>query len=201
MRCVLQRDGLSGRSLRLGGAPWPRAIRRVFSDPTLVKKETKVTGRGTEEMKTNDVTNRFRAGSVGIGIELGRPSVGSTFIDVQRMSRALAQRGIRFERRNPLTKLIDEHTGDIDESILPERVLSAILEFVVPLDDLKEVLETILATAETLNTVFSLDMIYLNDPETKKRAMEILADIGLPPSLAGKTNVGLGRRTNEGVTA
>ena len=172
---------------------WPRSIRRVFSDPTLIKKETKVTGRGTEEMKTNDVTGRFKAGAVGLGIELGRPSVGSSFVDVQRMSQALAQKGIALEPKNPLTKLIDPKTGDIDQSILHERVLSAILEFVVPLDDLENVLNTIIAAADQLDTVFSLDVIYLNDETTRKRTMEILAKAGVPPSLAGKTNVGLGR--------
>lgn len=172
---------------------WPRVIRRVFSDPTLIKKDTKVTGRGTEEMKTNDVTGRFKAGQVGLGIELGRPSVGASFRDVEMMSSALAKAGIKLEEKNPLTKLVDPNTGEIDKSILDERVLSAILEFVVPLDGLEEVLKTILSTAEELETVFSLDLIYLNEEATRSRAMEILAQVGIDPSLAVKTNVGLGR--------
>jgi len=178
---------------------WPRVIRRVFSDPTLIKKDTKVTGRGTEEMKTNDVTGRFKAGQVGLGIELGRPSVGASFRDVEKMSSALAKAGIKLEEKNPLTKLIDPNTGEIDKSILDERVLSAILEFVVPLDGLEEVLKIILSTAEELETVFSLDLIYLNEEATRSRAMEILAQVGIDPSLAVKTNVGLGRSLAEEV--
>jgi len=41
-------------------APWPRSVRNVFSDPRKEHKETKIAGRGTEEMKTNDVTGRHR---------------------------------------------------------------------------------------------------------------------------------------------
>jgi len=178
---------------------WPRVIRRVFSDPTLIKKDTKVTGRGTEEMKTNDVTGRFKAGRVGLGIELGRPSVGASFRDVEKMSSGLVKAGIKLEEKNPLTKLIDPGTGEIDKSILDERVLSAILEFVVPLDGLQEILKTILSTADELDTVFSLDLIYLNDEATKVKAMEILAQAGIDPSLAVKTNVGLGRPRAEEV--
>jgi NAD-dependent dihydropyrimidine dehydrogenase PreA subunit len=172
---------------------WPRVIRRVFSDPTLIKKDTKVTGRGTEEMKTNDVTGRFKAGQVGLGIELGRPSVGASFRDVEKMSSVLAKAGIKLEEKNPLTKLINQDTGEIDRDILDERVLSAILEFVAPLDGLRGILKTILSTADELETVFSLDLIYLNEEATKSKAMEILAEVGISPSLAGKTNVGLGR--------
>ena len=172
---------------------WPRVIRRVFSDPTLIKKDTKVTGRGTEEMKTNDVTGRFKAGQVGLGIELGRPSVGASFRDVEKMSSVLAKAGVKLEEKNPLTKLINQNTGEIDRDILDERVLSAILEFVAPLDGLRGILKTILSAADELETVFSLDLIYLNEEATKSKAMEILAEVGISPSLAGKTNVGLGR--------
>ncbi|MBC8477856.1 MAG: 4Fe-4S binding protein, partial [Dehalococcoidia bacterium] len=34
-------------------APWPRSLRATFSDPRTEHKETKIAGRGTEEMKTN----------------------------------------------------------------------------------------------------------------------------------------------------
>ena len=36
----------------------PRSIRKFFSDPMATHVETKVPGRGTEEVKTNDVTGR-----------------------------------------------------------------------------------------------------------------------------------------------
>ena len=44
---------------------WPRSIRKFFSDPVSEHKETGIPGRGTEEMKTNDVTERFGYGEAG----------------------------------------------------------------------------------------------------------------------------------------
>jgi NAD-dependent dihydropyrimidine dehydrogenase PreA subunit len=41
---------------------YPRAIRAQFSDPGVWHPSTNQGGRGTEEMKTNDVTGRFRRG-------------------------------------------------------------------------------------------------------------------------------------------
>ncbi len=59
--------------------PWPREVRAILSNPLTEYKGSQVPGRGTEEMKTNDVSGRFRPGEVGVGIELGRPGVGATF--------------------------------------------------------------------------------------------------------------------------
>ena len=46
---------------------WPRILRKAFSDPLYVHEGTDVPGRGTEEMKTNDVTGRFLDGYIGVG--------------------------------------------------------------------------------------------------------------------------------------
>lgn len=48
---------------------WPRSVRSIMSDPLTITKESGIAGRGTEEMKTNDVTGRFRYSYVGVGIE------------------------------------------------------------------------------------------------------------------------------------
>ena len=42
-------------------------------------ESTGVEGRGTEEVKTNDVSGRVKMGEVGFTIELGRPGVGVRF--------------------------------------------------------------------------------------------------------------------------
>jgi ferredoxin len=42
---------------------WPRVVRRAFSDPRVPHESTGVEGRGTEEVKTNDVSNRVKSGS------------------------------------------------------------------------------------------------------------------------------------------
>lgn len=58
----------------------PRTIREI-SNPT-IRKVTGIPGRGTEEVKTNDVTGRIQREEIGLCIDIGRPNVGTTIEDV-----------------------------------------------------------------------------------------------------------------------
>src|SRR5438132_1023120 len=108
---------------------WPRVVRRAFSDPRVPHESTGVSGRGTEEVKTNDVSGRVKVGEVGFTIEFGRPGVGVWFSDIQKMAWAMAKAGVSFEKKNPVTSLMtDVATGTLREDILGEKVMSAILE-------------------------------------------------------------------------
>src|SRR5437588_794253 len=78
---------------------WPRIVRRAFSDPQVTHESTGVHGRGTEEVKTNDVTHRVGIGEVGYVVEFGRPTVGVRFRDIEKMPRGLAGIGIGFESK------------------------------------------------------------------------------------------------------
>ena len=42
---------------------WPRTVRSILSDVLTVCVESGISGRGTEEMKTNEVTGRYRRGT------------------------------------------------------------------------------------------------------------------------------------------
>lgn len=112
---------------------WPRQVRSQMSDVTTVYRG--VNGRGTEEMKTNDVTHRFKKGFAGIAVELGRPQVSTTMRDLEKVSRVVAAHGATFEECNPITSyIIDKSIGQIDPQILDERVISGIIEVTVPID-------------------------------------------------------------------
>ena len=93
----------------------PRLIRQIFSDPVVEHKSTGIKGRGTEEVKTNDVSLRISPGEVGYTIEFGRPGVGVRFSDIQAMTRTLAKEpGVTFEKNNPITHLMtDTRSGDL----------------------------------------------------------------------------------------
>ncbi|MCC6536443.1 MAG: 4Fe-4S binding protein, partial [Bryobacterales bacterium] len=113
---------------------WPRIVRRAFSDPRVPHESTGVEGRGTEEVKTNDVSGRVLVGEVGFTIEFGRPGVGVRFRDINKMTRRLAQAGIPFEKKNPITTLLkNQESGEIRDDILDEKIMSAIVEIKVPL--------------------------------------------------------------------
>ncbi len=173
---------------------WPRSIRARFSDPIVVNPETRIPGRGTEEMKTNDVTGRYKHGFLGIAVELGRPGIGASFMDIQKVTRACAQYPIQFCPENPITTLItDTNSGDINPEILGERVLSAIVELVVPIEHTPAILKTLCEVSEELKTVFSLNTITLVDPDESIPMFSLLNGMGFTPSANGKNNMGLGR--------
>ncbi len=173
---------------------WPRSVRAALSDPVIVNPETRIAGRGTEEMKTNDVTGRYRRGFLGIGVELGRPGIGASFRDIEKVTRACARHAVHFCPQNPITTLIaDTSTGDMNPDVLGERVLSGIVELVVPFEDAPAVLDTLREVSEELDTVFSLDVINLVEPDGSVPMFSLLEEAGFKPSPNGKNNMGLGR--------
>jgi len=174
--------------------PWPRSIRAFFSDPLTEHKETRIPGRGTEEMKTNDVTGRYGTGEVGMACEVGRPGVGTSLRDVQILTMALADLGIHFEPKNPLTKLlIDEEKGLLNPEVLDEKVLSAIIEFKIPLAQLPAVIKRLQETEDQVDTVFSVDLISKVTPGDSIPVLEMIESLGVWHSVNGKNNVGFGR--------
>jgi hypothetical protein len=153
-----------------------------------------ISGRGTVEMKMNDVMGRFKRGRAGVAAEVGRPGLGARFRDVQTVTWALASVGVRFEPQNPLTDLMtDVQTGTLREEILNEKVLSCIIEFEVALEDLPRVLTRMKEVARQIDTVFAVDLISVVNEEGSIPTVPIAESLGLEPSIAGKTNVGLGR--------
>ena len=211
-------------ALYMPALPWPRAIRAMFSggglgygprgtdtisygyitgkislperSPEEVKSQN-FGGGGTVEMKTNDATTRFREGEVGIACEMGRPSVGFYFRDLEKVSKALANHGMEFEPSNPVSTLIDHETGEIREEyweIRDEKVLRGIIE--TRTDDMEKavrVLKDLKNVASTIDSVFSVDII--NKCENGKIPFKpMLDEAGIEIMINGKTCVGLGRR-------
>ena len=112
---VCRKDAICQEELKM-----PRAVRSVMSDVFTIFEDTGVSGRGTEEMKTNEVTGRFKPGWVGMALEAGRPIAAATFRQVQEIAVALAGTGlVEFETCNPITQMMkDNRTGYFREDIL-----------------------------------------------------------------------------------
>ena len=173
---------------------WPRIVRKNFSDPLKIHPETRIPGRGTEEMKTNEVTGRYRRGMYGMAFELGRPGVGARFYDVEKVARALSTLSVGFEENNPVTKLmIDRKKGFINPEVLGEKVLSAIVEFLAPAEKLPRVLEVLDLVSKEINTVFSGDIISRIGADGSVPYIRVLQDMNRFLSINGKSNVGLGK--------
>ena len=156
---------------------WPRSVRKVFGDPTEKHESTGVRGRGTEEVKTNDVTGRVCRGK-----------------DVEVVTIPLAKMGIEFEPCNPLTSLLDTETGIVHDDVRNEKILSAIVEFKIPEERFAEVAATVYDAAQHCKgTVFSWGLVVRYAEDGTIPVTKILDKMGIKYPKNAKVNVGLGR--------
>ena len=176
---------------------WPRVVRRAFSDPRVPHESTGIEGRGTEEVKTNDVSDRVMVGEVGFTIEFGRPGVGVWFRDIQKACWALAKAGVAFEKKNPITSLMsDVSTGTIQADVMGEKLMSAIIEIKVPVARTEEVVRLVWEIEKDVDTVVVLGVGTRCDEQGEENVVApILERLGYTLHRA-KTNTGLGRITN-----
>lgn len=173
--------------------PFPRSVREAFSNPLAEHKETRVPGRGTEEMKTNDVRGLFGNGIIGLAAEVGRPGISTSFVDVEMVCMALAKGGFDFAEENPVTKnMPDRKTGKLKQDVMGERVMSAIVEGTMPREKLAGAIDNLREVAPKLDTVFTLHII--DRPEGRVIPIQkILDEKGVKYYRNGKNNLGLGR--------
>src|SRR5437764_1828249 len=176
---------------------WPRVVRRAFSDPRAPHEATGVQGRGTEEVKTNDVSGRVKRGEVGFTIEFGRPGVGVWFHEIQKMTSALAKAGVAFEKKNPITSLMEDvATGTLRQDIMNEKILSAIVEIKVTVDRTEEIIRLVREVESQVDTVIAIGVGARCDENGEEdEVAPILERLGYKLERA-KTNIGLGRITN-----
>ncbi len=164
---VCQRSGICPQDAILPGKlEWPRTLRETFSNPLAEHKATGVAGRGTEGIKTNDFTNRYRRGFMGVFIELGRPALGTRFADVEAVVKQFKSRGYSVVDDNPVAGLIaDPLTGALKPEILHEKAISVLVEFILPQSAVAE-LETILnELAGDVETVFNVSIALRAGPD------------------------------------
>jgi ferredoxin len=176
---------------------WPRVVRRAFSDPRVPHESTGVEGRGTEEVKTNDVSGRVKVGEVGFTIEFGRPGVGVWFRDIQKMCWALAAAGVHFEKKNPITSLMtDVASGTIREDVMGEKLMSAIVEIKVGIERTEEIIRLVWDIEKQVDTVVTIGVGTRCDENGEENVVApILERLGYRLERA-KTNIGLGRISN-----
>ena len=173
---------------------WPRSVRRAFSDPRVPHESTGVSGRGTEEVKTNDVSGRVKQGEIGFTIEFGRPGIGVWFHEIQKMTSALAKAGVHFEKKNPITSLMsDVPTGTLREDIMGEKVLSAIVEIKTTIDRIEEIIQIVRDVEKQVDTVIAIGAgVRCDDSGEENVVAPILERLGYT-LIRAKTNTGLGK--------
>lgn len=171
-------------------------FQHVLSDPTTSLKGSSVPGRGTEEMKTNDVTGRYKKGEYGICIDMGRPGIGCRLRDAEKVAMAVVKAGVKLEgpETTPLAKLMtDLNTGKLRDDVLDLNLLSIIVEGKCATDKLSDVLKALKKVEKEINTVFSLGIVSRVDEDGYSPLTDTLEELGMPEPIRGKLNVGLGR--------
>lgn len=129
-----------------------------------------------------------------MAFELGRPGVGARFYDVEKVAKALSTLAVEFEENNPVTKLmVDRKKGIINPEVLGEKVLSAIVEFMIPQEKLPRVLEVVERVSKEIDTVFSGDIISRIGIDGSVPYQQVIQKTNRFLSVNGKSNVGLGK--------
>ncbi|MEG6522669.1 indolepyruvate ferredoxin oxidoreductase subunit alpha [Desulfotomaculum sp. 1211_IL3151] len=171
-------------------------FQHVISDPVETHGVTGVSGRGTEEVKTNDVSGRVIKGEVGVAIDMGRPGMGVFLRDAEKVAMAVAAAGAELapQEHTPLAALMpDLKTGKLEEECLNYHLLSVIVEAKCKEQDLKQVLQALQKVEKEIDTVFSLGLIIRTDEDGQAPALNCLEELGIPYPYRGKVNVGLGK--------
>lgn len=182
-------------ALHMEELPWPRTVRGILSNPLLEFKATGVPGRGTEEIKTNEVTGRVKYGRVGVGIEMGRPGVSTRWADVEKVCMAVAKLGVEFCEGNPITHFMaDKRTGKLDPTVVGEASLSAIVEFDLPQEKLPELFRILREEVDdSIDTVYTFEIAARLYPDGTTPVTKIIEDAGYQMLPVSKNNLGLGR--------
>jgi hypothetical protein len=135
-------------------------------------------------------------------VEFGRPGVGVWFREIEKMSTALAKLGVTFEKKNPVTSLMtDTSTGQLREDILNEKVLSAILELKTNVERTEEIIRAVWVVEKQIDTVVTIGVGTRCDENGDEDVVApVLEKLGYTLNRA-KTNIGLGRISNEAPAA
>ncbi|MBW2148018.1 MAG: ferredoxin family protein [Deltaproteobacteria bacterium] len=174
---------------------YPRSIRAMFSDPDVQYPGLNQGGRGTEEMKTNDVTGRYRRGEYGMALEFGRPGTGTRIAEIEKVAKVVCPMDVHIEEANPVYHLLlaDTKTGKMKPEVLQEKVLSAILEIKIKEEQLEEIINKLTPVLEQVDTVVSWGLVTRFAEDGTLPVRSRLKYLGIPVRPNAKINMGLGR--------
>lgn len=206
-------DAIAARDLT-----WPRSLRGKFQSPyapyrsslTLAPAPQPV--RYSEEIRafrryelpsehTNDVDGLLKHGEGLIVVELGRPHLGTTFRDVQKVIQALIPMGLQLslqypvsDERSSLVELAtDAANGFLRQEILGERAGWVCLKLIAQQKAVPEVVASLQQVATEIETVFALGIVSRVSDDGSTLAERVASETGVKPAPNCKTNVGLGR--------
>lgn len=173
---------------------WPRLARAQFGNPYFHPAPSP-SAPVPPEIKVNDISGLIPEGITEIVVEVGRPGVSTTFLDVQTITTAMVRAGVKLHPGSSVaTIMTDVQTGKIKGDVLGERALCVMIHGRIDNSALKEALLAIKRVAERIDTVFSLSVVNRLEEDSSAAAVHIAEDAGFHVSPDAKVNIGLGRR-------
>jgi hypothetical protein len=111
------------------------------------------------------------------------------------VTKILTPLGVDFEEDNPSYYLLieDKKTGKIKPEFMNEKVLSAIIEFKLKVDQLEGIVGKLRAVLEEVDTVVSWAFISRFAEDGTLPVLDELRKLGFSPRPNAKVNMGLGR--------
>jgi NAD-dependent dihydropyrimidine dehydrogenase PreA subunit len=165
---------------------WPRQIRAMLSDQTY--RAPGAAPRSSGGMKIGDVTGRYRPGEATVMVELGRPSIGARFRDLEVVTQALAVHGYRVSHGRSVARFMaDPATGRVKDDVRNEKASRIGVQYVVPVGQVAALWQSLREIASQVNTVISVGVT------RRFEADGSLSDLSVPAYPNGKINVGLGQ--------
>jgi hypothetical protein len=166
-------------------------LRETFSNPLAEHETTGIAGRGTEGIKTNDAQNRFKKGDLGVFIEVGRPVLGGRFSDVNKIVKTFKAHGFEVIPHNPISVLVDDpKTGALKPDILEEKIISCVIEFILPDTAADELMAMVRELSEEVDSIFSVSVALRADEEGRSPFEDLFGpDVYCLPN--AKANIGI----------
>ncbi len=150
----------------------------------------------------DDFKGKLQPGENVVIVELGRPHLGTTFRDVQKVAQALLPLGLEMglqyppsDERTPLNELmVDSAKAVFRRDILDERTGWVIFKMLIRQEERPRVLQALLNVAGEIDAVFAVNILSRVENSVSSITARIAAETGVTPSASCKTNVGLGAR-------
>jgi NAD-dependent dihydropyrimidine dehydrogenase PreA subunit len=173
---------------------WPRLIRAQFGNPYF-HPAPRSGAPSPPEIKVNDISGLIPRGVTDIVVEVGRPDVSTTFLDVQTIAIAMVGAGAKLHPGSSVaTIMTDVRTGKIKDDVLEEKALCVMIHGRVDNSALKEALLAIKRVAAKIDSVFSLSVVNRLEEDSSAAAVRIAEEAAFHVSPHAKVNIGLGRR-------
>ncbi|MFC2066392.1 4Fe-4S dicluster domain-containing protein [Chloroflexota bacterium] len=195
---------------------WPRSLRGKFQpqygpyrSATTLAKTVKPVSYSTEPFSfrrhelpsehTSDADGLLRQGEAAILVELGRPYLGTTFRDVQKVVQALLPMGLNLrlqypnaDERSSLADIAaDTAAGTLMPEVLEERTGWVVLKLVTKEKNVPETIRCLKQVAADIDTVFALGVLSHVSRDGSTIAERAAIESGVTPAVNCKTNIGL----------